>query len=584
MMFHWGMHSRRTLLLSLFILLAAQGLLVALRLTPLLEGELVDSDGYMRLLRAELWLSGQAGWFDQGIPGSNWPYGETLHWTRPLDVILALGALPLSLFMPLRDALWVAGVAVSPLLKAASLLAFSWGTRAYLSERGFLLLAALFCLAMPGAELVYIAGRPDHHALEAFLLVLMLCAFLKGRPALAGFGAAMALWGGGEGLPILLAGLAGLGLSWLDVRQETRAAARRTALFTAALAGWTALFLVLDRPPALWLEVEYDRLSIVHLTLTGLLAAAGAGLLLEPRRERRWLRGLIALLAVLGAMAALFPGFFAGPAVDIDPALRPIWLDSLSEAQPVNPLDPKARSALLLHLWPVLMGAVYLIGQLRSAKPDLPPAACWHFLAALLTLGGLALVYVRMAGFAQAAAVLPWALLLAALMRSPRRVWRVPLVLAALLGHVPLAALAAPPAAQNALPRPSVAGCSWRALASYLNLQEDKAAVLSTIYAGPEILWRTGRGVVATPYHRNAAGILDMYRVLSAEEDATPRAILARRGIGLVALCRWNGQARPGTLEARLLAGDPPSWLLRLGPKGAKLEEFLLYKIVQPPE
>jgi hypothetical protein len=585
MMLHWRMHARSALLFTFLILLATQALLAALGLTPLRAGELVDPDCYMHLLRAEAWLQGRAGWFDQTIQGTNWPYGETLHWTRPFDLLMAAGALPLSAFMPLREALWLWGIAVSPALLALALLTLSWGTRQVLSQGGFLLLAALLCLLMPGAQLVFIAGRPDHHALQAYLLVLMLMAFLRERPALAGFAAGLALWVGGEGVPILLCGLAGLGFSWLDSRQEAKEAARRIALFASSLAAWTGLFLVLDRPPAAWLAVEYDRLSIVHLTLSGALAFAGAGLLLAAERgmavsaPRRLAWGVAAILWIGGVMAALFPAFFGGPAVDIDPALQAIWLDQLSEAQPVNPFARGSQAALLLHLWPALMAVPFLVWQLKSAKPVLTRPAVWALLAAILVLSGVTMKYIRMAGFAQAASLLPWALLLIALMRMERRVWRAPLFLCALLGQILLASLVAPPPVKNAPLRLSVAGCSWRELADYLNGLGDNEAVLSTIYAGPEILFRTGRGVVATPYHRNVQGILDAHQALSAESDEAARAILERRHVGLVALCRRLPPQETDGLHARLLAGLPPSWLKPLTPPMRVEREFALYRV-----
>ena len=38
-----------------------------------------------------------------------------------------------------------------------------------------------------------------------------------------------------------------------------------------------------------------------------------------------------------------------------------------------------------------------------------------------------------------------------------------------------------------------------------------KLRILAFIFYGPEILYRTGYEVLATPYHRNAQGILDAY-------------------------------------------------------------------------
>jgi hypothetical protein len=76
---------------------------------------LVDSDGYARLLRIERLIE-TGGWFDVSLPRADWPYGGSLHWTRPLDVLLILLALPAAAAVGFGLALYWAGAIVSPLL------------------------------------------------------------------------------------------------------------------------------------------------------------------------------------------------------------------------------------------------------------------------------------------------------------------------------------------------------------------------------------------------------------------------------------------------------------------------------------
>ena len=78
-------------------------------------GNLVDSDGYARLVRIQR-LFETGAWFDVGLPRANRPDGGTLHWTRPLDVLLIILALPLVALIGFSKALFWAGVLVSPLL------------------------------------------------------------------------------------------------------------------------------------------------------------------------------------------------------------------------------------------------------------------------------------------------------------------------------------------------------------------------------------------------------------------------------------------------------------------------------------
>ena len=73
------------------------------------HGNLADSVGYARLVRV-LRLVETGGWFDSTLPRANWPYGGSLHWTRPLDVILIALALPVAAFTGFATALYWAGI------------------------------------------------------------------------------------------------------------------------------------------------------------------------------------------------------------------------------------------------------------------------------------------------------------------------------------------------------------------------------------------------------------------------------------------------------------------------------------------
>ena len=45
-------------------------------------------------------------------------------------------------------------------------------------------------------------------------------------------------------------------------------------------------------------------------------------------------------------------------------------------------------------------------------------------------------------------------------------------------------------------------------------LSKEKGSILTSTSRGPETIWATGIPVVGTPYHSNAEGIIDTYRIL----------------------------------------------------------------------
>src|SRR5688500_16202198 len=107
-------------LLALVLLVALQAILGFSPEGPFASGALWRPDEYMRLVRIERLLE-PGLWFDGSIPRANAPYGEVLHWTRPLDLLILAGAWPLASLLGEREALELAGVLVSPALQVAAL-------------------------------------------------------------------------------------------------------------------------------------------------------------------------------------------------------------------------------------------------------------------------------------------------------------------------------------------------------------------------------------------------------------------------------------------------------------------------------
>ena len=110
----------------------------------------------------------------------------------------------------------------------------------------------------------------------------------------------------------------------------------------------------------------------------------------------------------------------------------------------------------------------------------------------------------------------------------------------------------------------------------------DRARIIAThVDWGPELLYRTRHAVLAAPYHRNASGILDIYRVFSALNPAASKTIVDARGIELVLLCPsprerlfYGGEVEGVTLYQRLLEGRPPPWLAPVALPDAARREF----------
>jgi hypothetical protein len=119
-------------------------------------------------------------------------------------------------------------------------------------------------------------------------------------------------------------------------------------------------------------------------------------------------------------------------------------------------------------------------------------------------------------------------------------------------------------------------------------LGDRPRTIVASVNFGPELLYRTGHRVLATPYHRNGAGILAAHRIMSAEGDSEARARLRDRGVDLVLLCPdateaalFAGTGGKGTFYLRLLRGELPAWLRPLALTPELGPAFRLFEVAR---
>jgi hypothetical protein len=108
--------------------------------------------------------------------------------------------------------------------------------------------------------------------------------------------------------------------------------------------------------------------------------------------------------------------------------------------------------------------------------------------------------------------------------------------------------------------------------------------VLAKFTYGPRILYRTPHSVIATPYHRNARGQIDAYRIYSATDLEDARRLIEERGIDIIVTCRageiYAGlSGAPDMLETRLRRGEAPKWLSPVRLTSEAAAQYRIYRI-----
>ena len=589
-----------------------------------LTGGQLDADGYMRLVRIGL-LVETGAWFDHVIPRSNWPWGEPLHWTRPLDVLILALAAPLIPFIGTGPAINASGSLVSPLLLLASCLAMVWVAAPLVSQRALALVAPAL-LVQPVVLSYGLPGRADHHALIGLLFILAVGTAIRWRlepsstrwPALAGALAALGIWVSPEFLlPLALLYLLG-GLLWLSGGRQ--AVPPNLALAGTLLAG-LALALLFERPPEAWLREVHDRISIVHLAMGAVaLGFWGAMAMLTGRWQApaegsagaRAIAGALGALLTAGVLGLLYPDFFRGPWISADPEVQRIWLSRVQELQPLYPsiagagetggapwFEGLGRAFSVAGMAPL---AIVLLGLLPRAREEWGEAAPGPgaLLSLRVVLGGGALLFALMTlaqlrwgiylgVFVALGVTMAVDLVLARIDRSGLagmrpRLLRVGAIVVLLPGAL-LAGFAAETGFEAVLGEPrepagaavgvegpagEAGGCPIASVAPFLRdpsgLGARPVTVLAHMDRGPEILFRTPHRILAGPYHRNAPGILDGWRAFTSPDLDEVRGILARREVELIVLCPeedagFLGSGPATSLFHRLVEGGLPTWV-----------------------
>jgi hypothetical protein len=542
--------------------------------------ELVDTDGYMRSVRAAELLSGESGWFDGGASRSNAPFGHSMHWTRPMDAVLVGAGLPWTLAgAGATEAVYWGSVVAGPLLMIAIGIAVAWAGSPLLG-RAWAPVTGAVAVAQPAITAYTAPGRSDHHALillagavTAGAVIRVLIAQQATRFGwIAGIWMGVGLWVSVESLFVVaVAGLA-LGFAWSMgvIRSGDGVIIWSSAAVTTTI-GWLA-----ERGLDVG-SVEYDRVSIVHVVLMILVAAAwwlGTGI---GDRFRGPVSRLWSLVAVTGATAAvavaLFPGLVSGPFAAVPDELRARWLDRVVELQP---LFQRSIGVVLALVMAPLVGLLVASVQARMAEGVRRWA--WAFLALWIAAGlGLALLQTRWIMYPQLLAGVPIAFLLQAgreWLTSRSRILQVvgslALVLVGVFGWRVFVGLPQEPGEP-----PSAEPCAVSATAAVI---EPSSVVLAAIDQGPEILWRTEASVVASPYHRNVDGILDTLDAFEGDE-AVAKSIVDARGIDTVLVCPGvDGKdyaGGPDSLYMRLVKGDAPPWMRPVGEFGS----FQMYRV-----
>lgn len=542
-----------------------------------------DPDDQLRLVQLRDFLAGQS-WFDSTQYRLNAPEGGPMHWSRLIELPLALIVIFSAPLLGQAGAEMLAGTLV-PLL-CFGLVAYMLGRIAlHLGGPVAATIAVVMTMVSPALSMQLRPMRIDHHGWQLVCAALALWSLFwpAARRAGIAMGLALAVWLhiSLEGAPLTAAFFGLLGWRWAVSGEDgTRLGYTVGTFLLASLALFFATQL-----SGLSAPVYCDTISPVHIF--AILAAATiilpAAMLLPANKGLRLAALGMGGAAALGILLWQAPLCAKGAFSTMDPVVRDYWYVRVNEGMPV--WHQKWAIALSLLGVPVA-GVLSLLFLGRSVEAD--RKAAFASLAILLLYSALlALLVFRTISAATLIAVplvsVGIARLFARYRSEPRPLRRVALV-ALMIGLLmpgvfiaQAAALVSGKIDEDKQPAALATG-KCEAIESVSALaQLEKANIVAPFDIGPAILLTTPHSVLASSHHRNEKGMrahIDIYR-LPAEQA---QGIVRQRKVTHIAACPGEAEMKgyerrnPHGLWAQLAKGNPPAWLEPLPDMGAGLK------------
>jgi hypothetical protein len=552
---------------TLVLLIWALWAVFQLALLPLIGTKLADPDDYMRLLQVRDLLAGQS-WFDVTQHRMGLPDGASMHWSRLVDLPLAGLILLFDTVLPGNLAeLWA--MALIPLLwLLLALLALRDIAKSLelppLATLLMLLLFPMFPL-LPGN---FAPLRIDHHTAQSVAAVVCGALLLHtgSRRAAIACGLAGALWTvvSIEALPMLvtLTGLYGLGWALNGDRSLSR--------YLVSLTGGSAMLSLATRPLSDLTGPHCDVLRPGHIAAFAVATLVALWLQFIPERTSKSGRltalGLLPVAVIPVAFASL-GSCATNPLGQLDPLLQTWWHAGVLEGLPVWHQPPSMALVLAWTIAIIAAGWRLVHQQQRQSER-------WNLLAGLALVCGIYSLLIAREGLAAQLLAIPFAALLLAhwlpLARAiPRAAPRIVATAAVIVLCTPTFGSAlVKPFDQAISGSATIASDSIPISCDYSALNRlPPSHIFTPLDRGPEILALTDHTVVAGPYHRNQARMVDVITAFTGR-PAEAESIVRRNGASFVVACLGSTEilayreARADNLANLLSTNHPPDWLL----------------------
>lgn len=553
-------------------------------------------DPTMRLSRVEELING-GGWYDNIIETDNYPYGHYLPWTRPFDLIIIALTKQIDLVSNFSTKLNLifASALVSPILMFLAVIAFIWALKPLrLKPIAEIITVGSFMLH-PAILMTYQFGRGDHHSLFNLWFIVLIGQTIRllqnheQKKRIVGLGliTVTGIWFSIE--PLLYVIPTCLTLAWLWVKQIPKI--ERTIFqycATVTLALVPVLFI--EHPVEHLFTPEYDRVSIIHLTVFALICvASGINMwqknhLNSPAKRLTW--GGLEAVSIASIIYLLYPKIAMGPFAEMSAQAYNIIIPYIGEAQPG--LDFEATFALLANFGLLAIALPYLYAKFMETKQL--SATNLYILFAVFLCNILALMYDRLLPYAVTCTLIPYGMLIGertlydgsqklSLKIKPVTITIISIIIFPLLyiadSHLPRFS-------QDTQMEKDYNSCKANGYkliesANFLKLTgKAPQKFISEITFSPALTWWTPHYTTSAFYTRNHEGLSLMLNFFNAQNLDTAKQIATDNQIDYILICpqvKDLPMYRP-TLEK--IIETNPNWLTNINPEKGQTQPLLL--------
>ena len=582
-------------------------LLLAAQWQNILNFQLGGADHQLRLVQVRDWISGQS-WFDITQYRMNSPNGGDMHWSRLVDVPLALLILILRPFFGMIMAEQLASAIVPLISFGAVLLLTGLVVRSLFDHKTALLAAAAVFVTVPVINHL-LPMQIDHHGWQ--LVAFMACLFglmdrngLKRGALILGLAAALWIEISVEGLLFVVMFLGISGLAWIfSPLVNTESQFDHQFPFAIAACAIAALILFAVTEYGTITAVYCDALSLTHVIPIGLAATIVATISWLGHTQKIALSFTVRLATCVAAgivgiivLLAVAPQCGGDAFENLNPVVREYWFDRTPEGLPLWYLGADYWVPSLAGVGMGLI-AFSIISKSQKSISHIEKAVL-----GLLYIGSFLLgLYVSR--------VIIYALCLANIFIAPvaLQLFRVsdsqgsmlPRIALKIVGATALVPTLAGPAlygavtSQTGVSKPQAKqmenqrfqkayGCHTSSAIAALNILSP-AQVMTGLDVGPLLLQHSDLQIVATGHHRNQDAMTDVIQTFTGSENEV-RQILSKRKIDYIVGCDGSpelgfyARKNPDGLWSQLQVGKVPDWL----EPAPMIGPFQVWQVVAP--